>query len=251
MTNEAIKTLEHYFRNASNTVHYLGSDTGVELFADFLQHGKTIACDAPDVVLVKDGNAIIVEHFEFDSSRVIKKGSTNRIEQARIEREQQKVLPTRDGVVYHSKNKAVCSYQDYINNVIRNFLDHYQRIETYKKNLISRKIVASDASIKTMFLIEDVSQIGNIVVNFVDGRPQKMPVILAQSPEFLDLVSQSRAVDYVLCCSYVCDSEYVWFIDQDEIEAYRVEQCDYVSMKFLSNFPSVVISKIQIPDKNQ
>ena len=34
MKNEAIHTLEHYFRNESNTVQFLGSDQGINLFID-------------------------------------------------------------------------------------------------------------------------------------------------------------------------------------------------------------------------
>ena len=87
MKNEAIKTLNHYFRNQSNTVFFLGSNLGVEMLSDFFRNGKIFTGDAPDIVILKDDTAIIVEHFEFDSSYTNKKGSSSRIEQARIERE--------------------------------------------------------------------------------------------------------------------------------------------------------------------
>lgn len=249
MKNEVIKTLEHYFRNESNTVQYLGSDEGVNLFANLLQSGTMIPGDAPDAVLIKDNIALIIEHFEFDAFEVNRKGSKSRIEQARIEREQRQLSATA-GVVYHSKIKASCSYQDYIDNVTRSFLEHYQRIDVYKKNLLERGIVTSETNVKMMFLIEDVSPIGSIAIDNSEGKPQTVPVILAQSPEFLSLLTDSESVDYILCCSYACDSEYIWFIDRSEISAYREKQCTYTNMRFLSNYPSVVISKISIPDKN-
>lgn len=248
MVNEAIRTLEHYFRNESNTVQYLGSSKDVELFADVLQYGKTIPNDAPDAVIIKDDIAIIIEHFEFDSFQVNRKGSTSRIEQARIEREQKKIQATEKGVIYHSKIKANCSYQDYIDNVTTNFLEHYKKIDTYKKNLLAKNITNPKMTIKIMFLIEDVSPIGSIVVDNSNNEVQTVPVILAQSPEFLSLVSQSKELDYVLCCSFVGETEYIWFVSRNEISAYQEKQCNYANMRFLNNNPSVVIGKMLLPD---
>lgn len=250
MKNEVIKTLEHYFRNESNTVQYLGSDEGVNLFANLLQSGTMIPGDAPDAVLIKDNIALIIEHFEFDSAEVNRKGSKSRLEQARIDREQSQLSATEAGIVYHSKIKASCSYQDYINNVTRSFLEHYKRIDTYKKNIVERGIVTGEVHIKTMFLIEDVSPIGSIAIDNSGEKVQTVPVILAQSPEFLDLLVDGENLDYAICCSYACDCEYIWFVDRSEISAYKDKQCAYADMRFLSNYPSVVISKISIPNKN-
>lgn len=250
MKNEVIKTLEHYFRNESNTVQYLGSDEGVNLFANLLQGGTMIPGDAPDAVLVQNNIALIIEHFEFDSAAVNRKGSTSRMEQARIDREQRSLAATETGVIYHSKIKATCSYQDYIDNVTRSFCEHYRRIDTYKQNLLDRGIITNDTTVKTMFLIEDVSPIGSIAVDNSGTKPHTVPIVLAQSPEFLNLLTKSTSLDYVLCCSYVGDSEYVWFIDCGELSAYKEKQCSYADMRFLSNYPSVVISKISIPERN-
>lgn len=248
MGNEATITLEHYLRNECNSVHYLGADTGVNLFREVLQDGKSIPGDAPDLVVIKGNIAIIIEHFEFDSFRVTRKGSTSRTEQARIEREQRLIPATPEGVVYHSKIQAPCSYSDYIANVSRSFKEHYGRIATYKKNLIECGTVSTEMIVKTLFLIDDVSPVGSIAFDRNSQKAQTVPVILAQSPEFLQLLSNSRDLDYVLCCSSAGSDEYIWFIDLDELPAYVEKQCDYASMHFFSNNPSVVIGKIIIPD---
>ena len=201
MGNEATRTLEHYLRNASNTVHFLGADAGVNLFSEVLQDGKSIPGDAPDLVIIKDSIAIIIEHFEFDSFRVTRKGSTSRTEQARIEREQRLIPATPEGVVYHSKIQAPCSYGDYIANVSRSFNEHYGRISAYKKNLIGCGTISEEMTIKMLFLIDDVSPIGSIAVDYSTQSAQTVPVILAQSPEFLQVLSNSPNLDYVLCCS--------------------------------------------------
>lgn len=250
MVNEATRTLEHYLRNESNTVFFLGTDAGVSLFCEMLQDGRFIPGDAPDLVAIKDKTAVIIEHFEFDSFRVTRKGSTSRTEQARIEREQRLIPATPEGVVYHSKIQATCTYGDYIANVRRSFLEHYGRITTYKKNLIKGGTISEGMTIKMLFLIDDVSPIGSIAIDRRSQRAQMVPVILAQSPEFLQLLSISPDLDYVLCCSSAGSNEYVWFIDLDQLPAYVEKQCDYASMQFLSNHPSVIIGKISIPDKS-
>ena len=249
MKSEAIITLEHYLRNESNTVRFFGSDFGVNMFSDFLQNGETIGGDAPDMVLLKGNTAIVVEHFEFDSSYTNKKGSSSRIEQARVEREQRQKLATLDSGVYHGTIKTQFSYQNLIENVEKSFLHHYDQIDTYKQNLIQRNIVTSDTHVKIMFMVSDVSPIGCIAIDNTTGSPKTIPVTLAQSPEFLDIVERCKGVDYVLCCSYACDSEYIWFIDRNDLSSYRENQCDFSNMRFLSNPPHVVIGKVTIPDK--
>ena len=247
MGNEATRALEHYLRNESNTIHFLGADAGVNLLCEVLQDGRSIPGDAPDLVVIKENSAVIIEHFEFDSFRVTRKGSTSRTEQARIEREQSLMPATPDGVVYHGKIQATSSYSDYIANVSRSFKEHYGRIATYKKNLIECGTITEEMTIKTVFLIDDVSPIGSIAVDYSTQPSQIVPVILAQSPEFLQLLSDSCDLDYVLCCSSAGSNEYFWFIDLDQLPAYVEKQCDYASMQFLSSHPSVVIGKISIP----
>jgi len=248
MENEAVNTLAHYFRNESNTVHFLGADEGVMLFCDLLQNGKTIADDAPDMVLIKDEIAVIVEHFEFDSFQVTRKGSSSRTEQARIEREQSQISANPEGVVYHSKIKANSSYHDYVANVTRGFTDHYKRIAVYKKNLVDKGFLSAAMTTKTLFLIDDVSPIGSIAFDRCGKEQQTVPVVLAQCPEFLQLLECSPNLDYVLCCSSAGSDEFIWFIDLSELPAYVEKQCDYARMQFLGNYPSVVIGKISIPE---
>jgi hypothetical protein len=213
-----------------------------------LQDGKSIAGDAPDLVVVKGNVAFLIEHFEFDSFRVTRKGSASRTEQARIDREQRLIPATPEGVVYQSKIQATSSYGDYIANVTRNFTEHYKRIATYKKNAIEKGIINEGTIVKTLFLIDDVSPIGSIAFDGSGPKNQTVPVVLAQAPEFLQLLSTSSGLDYVLCCSAAGSNEYVWFVDLSELPAYVEKQCDYASMQFLSNHPSVVIGKISIPD---
>ena len=248
MKNEAIETLNHYFRNHSNTVFFLGSNVGVEMLSDFFRNGKIFTGDAPDMVILKDDTAIIVEHFEFDSSYTNKKGSSSRIEQARIEREIQEKMTISNEYIHQDTINTSFTYQDYVSNVTKNFLHHYNQIETYKQNLINKKIITTDTIVKTMFLIEDVSPIGSMAFDIYKNNGEMVPIILARCPEFLELIYCHNQVDYVLCCSYSGDSEYVWFIDRSEISFYINNQLDYANMKFFGNHTCVVEFRVDIPN---
>lgn len=249
MDNEATRAFTHFFhREEGNEIHFLGADTGVSLFVDIFDNGEHFVGDAPDMVIRKDSVAIIIEHFEFDCFRVTRKGSSSRMEQARIDRAQRQLPATREGTVFHDKIRANCSYNDYITNVTRNFNEHYARIADYKRHLVEKGLIGKDTVVKVMFLIEDVSPIGTIAIDEQSKDRNMVPVVLAQCPEFLQLLSQCNDLDYVLCCSSAGSNEYVWFIDRQELAAYEEKACDYAHMRFLFHQPSVMGVKMVVPD---
>lgn len=248
--NEALLTIERYFGKENGTeLHYLGANDGVNFFLDVFQNGTIYYGDAPDMVVFKDNTAIIIEHFEFDCYRVLKKkGSTSRFEEARIERAQQKIQATKDGILYQDCIKAENSYTDYIANVTRSFSVHYNHIGNYKMNLINKNLITTGMQVKTLFLIEDTSPVGTMVFNkSYEGEPLT-PVFLAYSPEFLELFENSPDLDYVLACSSMGTQEFVWFIDRNQIDSYKEKSCDYDSMFLLPSTPAVLIAKKIVPN---
>lgn len=239
MKKDASRTLNNYLRSRTNTVYYLGDDSGIRMFSDFLKNGITIDGDEPDMVILKDSTAIVVEHFEFDSSYTNRKGSSYRKDEARIKREIQEKTKDFDEFVHLDTINASFTYENFITNVTENFLDHYSKIEKYKRNLFDKNIIKEDYDVKIMFLIEDVSPIGSMAFDINKNKVEELPVVLALSPEFLDLLANHRDVDFVMCCSCVGNNEYVCFIDRDDISSYKECQCDYANMKFFGNQPVV------------
>ena len=251
MVNEAVLTLTNYFGNPEgNKVHYFGLQDKVQDVLNVLFSGERIIRDFPDMVAIKDDVLIIVEHFEFDCFKCTRKGSVNRKEQARIDSEFEKLPATENGTIHHDTIKGESSYQDYLSNIHKNFCEHYDKVSDYKKRLISEGIIKDNMVVKMMFLIDDVSPIGTMAVDYSQTDPQIEPVILAQSPEFLKLLEESSDIDYVLCCSSAGDSRFVWFIDQENLDEYMEIACDYKNMSFLDSNPHVVSGKILI-SKNE
>ena len=135
--NEAIETLKKYFSEESNTIHFHGDNSFVTHFAEVLFEGISREYEAPDLY-IKYGNELwIIEHFEFDCFKSSRKGSTYKREQSRINKIEENIKPTKEGVVFHNTIDANSSYNDYVNNVAKIFNSHYQKIEKYKSNLIN------------------------------------------------------------------------------------------------------------------
>lgn len=239
--NEALNAIRKYFpTNEGTQMYFHGTGTGAKTFADILQSGEKFIGDAPDMLIRKNDMAVIVEHFEFDCYKVTRKGSQSRREQSRIGRKEKDVIPTESGVHFNDKIHGTSSYDDYIQNVCRNFREHYLQINAYKENLKKAGLINDKSVIKVLFLIEDTSPLGSMVVNDSNDPPSPQPICLGQCREFLSLFEKSPEVNYVIACS-MCESEnIVWFIDQNEISDYQKESIDYSKMQFLDFEPQVL-----------
>lgn len=244
MENEAVRAL---FKNYSETdgtdVRFLGTGKGARYFADFVQNADYYADDAPDMMLKKDNEIIIIEHFEFDSYHVGRKGSLGRQEMARIQRNEESIEATEDGVLFSDEIKGKSSFRDLISNLCYNFKAHYERIPKYKENLRGYGFIDDSTRVKVMFLVEDVSPLGSMVL---DDDKQR-PIIVLLYREFLDLFRDATDVDYVLACSAAADKKFVWFADRTEIEEYYKYVIDYDKMLFLDFDVQVVGFKMSFP----
>lgn len=246
MNNEVFNALEKYFNREENTIRFFGSSDGPNFIAQLIQNAEKNQGDEPDALFINNEIALIVEHFEFDNTRNSKKGSQYRRELARIDRKKNEL----QGKEYHLHDKFHCpsSYENYINNVTESFKYHYGRISAYKENLLKIPNLISDSmEIKTMFLIEEVSVFGSIVLERLGTKVNQIPVVLSRSEEFINLLKSSKDVDYVLACSTLISQPEIWLIDNSEIESYSEHLVDYANMKFLNLEANVVSHQILIP----
>lgn len=256
-SDELLNAINKYFGfsgvspHEETKMHYYGSDITVQEFVDMLQTGQMLFGDAPDMLIRKDNVALIIEHFEFDSYIVTRKGSQNRREQSRVERLENNLIPTENGVYYHDAIHGFSSYQNYVKNVCRNFNEHYLQISTYKKNLISKGLIKDSTLVKVLFFIEDTSPLGSMVVDQKDDSCVVRAVCLGQCPEFLSLLVCKPDVNFVLACSEAGLDQIIWFIDRNEITEYQKEALNYSKMSFIASEPKVVGFKKLIPNNLQ
>ena len=248
--NELLKAINKYFSSDDGTnMRYYGTGSAAKAFADIFQTGEKLIGDAPDMLICKNDETLIIEHFEFDSYRVTQKGSQNRREQSRIDRLEEKLVPTESGICFHDKIHGHSSYENYIRNLCRNFEEHFRRIDTYKENLRDYGLIDDTKAVKVLFFIEDTSPLGSMVVDQSVDRPSVRPICLGQCQEFLSLLNNSPAVNYFLACSLAGQDSIVWFIDRNEVEEYLKESIDYSKMQFIDYEPQVLGFQLLIPNE--
>ena len=248
--NELLKAINKYFSSDDGTnMRYYGTGSAAKAFADIFQTGEKLIGDAPDMLICKNDEALIIEHFEFDSYRVTQKGSQNRREQSRIDRLEDKLVPTESGICFHDKIHGHSSYENYIQNVCRNFEEHFRRIDTYKENLRDYGLIDDTKAVKVLFFIEDTSPLGSMVVDPSKNPPSVQPINLGQCQEFLSLLNSSPDVDYVLACSMAGSIKVVWFIDRNEVGEYLKESIDYSKMQFIGYEAQVLGFQLLIPNE--
>ena len=168
--NELLNAIKRYFSSKEGTsIYYYGTGFTAIEFADIFQSGEKRVMDAPDMLVRKDNIALIIEHFEFDSYRVTRKGSQNRREQSRIEGAEKERLLAGGESCFSDVIHGSSSYQNYIQNVSLSFAEHYRQINTYKKNLKARGFISDSQVVRVLFFIEDTSPLGSVAADQSEG----------------------------------------------------------------------------------
>ena len=247
MKNEAYDLLQRIIASETGlNILFYGSSTNSDKVAAHMQNGVWCLRDAPDLLIKYENEALIVEHFEFDSYRVKrKKGSSGKRELSRIQKKEDAIPPTEEGALFHDQINANSSYSDYVQNVTNVFCKHYSHISMYKENLRKDGLINAADAVQVMFLIEDTTTLGAIVT---DENADVHYNFLSHCRPFLDLLKASPDINYVLACSSVNNRYYCWFIDCSQLDAYYGKVVDYGNMAFLDFTPQVTGFKILVPE---
>ena len=195
MNNEVFEYRTKYIKKDSDIFH-LAKKRNFFKIIEYLHDAKIF--DRPDLFYVSGKTIYIFEHFEFDSSPVLKHGgSLNRLEEARDEKEFNKKCLNNGDIIcgqLHSKINSV----SYIDNLIKNFDEHYNKISYYKKHICEElQIRQSDYSFVVCFIIEDTTNFGNIYLSN-HGPINLFP---NQAFEFLKHIKNKKEVSYCICSS--------------------------------------------------
>ena len=200
--------------------------------------------DAPDYVIVKNDDILIVEHFDIDCYKSDRHGSKFRQEKGRIDRSVNNIPATLEGKPYHYVVEGEPSFENYILNLNTSFSNHYLKINNYKQNIVNEGFTNDFAKIKTLFLINDSSPVGTVTI---DDSGNLQPVISLLCSEFLDLFSKSDNLDYVLSTSMINSEKLIYFADRNNLLNYYKECIDYRQFRFLNAKPHTIGFKIAIP----
>lgn len=154
--NNEKEILYSYLRECNTVMVYSNGDISNKLNCII---DNVIQYERPDMYSILNDEVIMIEHFEFDSYKSNKKGSDYKWKEGNIKNKFNKLIENRnkDEIIYNDTIKVTATKDNYINNFMIFFEDHYKKIDIYKKR-ISLK---SNNKIKTYFFIEDISPLGS------------------------------------------------------------------------------------------
>lgn len=240
--SEVSRICEEYLNdNPTKVMCYGNQEKSLSELNPFLQ--ELVEFERPDAFSKIGEDVLIVEHFEFDSTNTNKKGSLDRIEQARIERDFEKdlnKLHLQSGETFHKHDtvNVTHSSENYIKNALNAFRNHYEKIESYKQNLSNEGIITNSTNIKTMFWIEDTTLLGNAFI----PEPQNynsivQPLILLHCDKFLEALKDCKKLDYIFCFSHYGMQKFCWFLDLNYLNDYISKQIKIDNVKIIDFKP--------------
>lgn len=240
--DEVSGVIEKYFSDNENRVQFEGNQReSIEMLIPFIQKLKKF--DRPDAYSIINDTALIIEHFEFDSTYSNKKGSRNRQELARVERDFEEKfskckINSGETFKMHDEIFVTHTTENYLNNAMRVFSHHYKKIDEYKTNLFKNGKINDITTIKTMFWIEDTTLLGNVFLPQDKGYNVSVkPLVLLYCDKFLDKLSDCNNLDYILCFSHYGNEKFIWFLDLDFITAYKGKQIITSEIKIIDFSP--------------
>ena len=224
---------------------YYGNDDEIHALNDFL-HGHCHDFERPDAYYVFDKQILIVEHFRHDCYKRTSKGSKGTEEDRRIDREFDKLLETGSPSTFHDVIDVNSSYNQYIQNVILIFDDHYRKIDAYvdrvKKDIEEKHPEIGCEILRVCFLIEDKSLLPPTVQN---EKGCQETILLLRSKEFLEHLANRPRVDWVM--SIPAQEGIVSFYSQKYSKDSLADTRPYAELKFIPLTPHTVGGIISIP----
>ena len=194
-----------------------------------------------------NNEVLLLEHFEFNSSGTIRKaGSLQRNEEARIDEEFNKSkYISSDDSLFHDEIKIKPSLENYKNNFIKNFENHYNKIPEYIEHLREDGIL-KDEQYHVAFFIEDTSALGSYYLD----KESKMKVIVPIYTNFFwkEIKKHDKNLNYIFFGFYNGRGYDTYFIDIKSDYDYSSHLFELTEDNFLDLEPKVMGANISVPD---
>ena len=145
----------------------------------------------PDAYAIQGNNLLLLEHFQFDNTRITRKGSNQNRISAETQRAFQKSFEEGNDFAVLSESVSK-NGQYYIENFRRQFNKHAQNIQVYKMEM-QKELNREFDDCLMGFIIEDASPLGS---GYHNGKLEY--VDLTFSKEFLDLFENTANLDFVV-----------------------------------------------------
>lgn len=187
--NECQKIIKKYFNGSSNLI-------SSKVYEDYniLQHIEQYGNKkkGPDLISKVNNKIYGIEHFEFDSAKRNRKGSSYRKQTGEIDNLLNQEIKEKEYVHKTSILALNQNIQDYVKNYKESYNSHSSRIPSYLKNL-NNDFPNFDKEI--WFFIEDVTPFGN---HYYDKNCKPVLFTPMLSQELIELFEENKQIKNIV-----------------------------------------------------
>lgn len=206
--------------NNSDGIECLREDAGfltslLPLFSDLKP-----TTERPDAFAGKGTTLLLLEHFQFDNSRLNKKGSIQNQTSAQTNRKLNDLLENNKNFAVINESVKKCGLF-YVENFQKQFISHAKNIDNYKLEMGKKTNQKYDKCLMG-FVIEDSSPLGSV---YLDNGLKC--VDLLYSKEFLDAFEQTPQLDFVVFAMTGNEENRILsFMSRETIHLHRKQQIE-------------------------
>lgn len=182
----------------------------------------------PDAYAIQDDSILLLEHFQFDNSKISSKGSKQNKISAEMQRNFEKKF--KEGCKFAVLSESVeKSGINYVENFQTQFYKHAQKINNYKTD-IEKELGRTFKKHLMGFVIEDSSPLGTL---YHDGKLRVVDLTFCK--EFLDLFEKTPLLDFVVfAMTGNNENRILSFLSRNQIKERRKQQIEVSTIdKFL------------------
>ncbi len=202
--------------------------------------------DRPDGYMIFKDYILIFEHFEISASNSNRKGSQVRKEKARIDRKFNELFEQEgnQNKIWGEQMDIEISAENLVCDFNKQYLNHYRKIEEYKKHLIKKGIATIDTKFQVCFCVEDNTTLGSLCL--VNHRPTTLRIV--DIKECLETIIKNK-VDYLMLFNTFSNDRSVYFTSKSGLKDLLLKSSKMQEIKMINWKPNVLSGRYFIPYK--
>lgn len=220
MSREKQNEFDRFFQNYSNdkylNIHFFGEFNKVKFVEDLINYSEDFSNVSPDILSYVNEEIYMMEHFTFDASSTypnhgsIFEANKNKTEKMIANNQNNSKKMSGSIPTHNSKENA-------FNNLKYSFLDHCNKYNTYKTNVLN-KYKNYKGKIHFGLLIEETTMFGGILEN---GGVFN----ILETKDFQDLWNSNPYVEYIFFRVSNANNSPCYLIFYDDYKNFKGFKC--------------------------
>ncbi len=227
-----IDTIANYFLSDQNNgvICYGGDIVFFDKLIPFFDNLQPY--ERPDTYSKIDNTILILEHFEFDSTKVKKRGNKTRREFSRLDNSFNDLSSVKEITLHHNVVHCSQSIENYIKNSLNTLNKHYKKIGEYKQHLLDDHIANKKTKFIVCFFIENSDALGTLYMKKGKDEGPKT-LMLFNCKEFLDIFEKMPELDCAITVNKINMKVNMSFITHKSLNLRRKDELKSDEIKII------------------